>query len=108
MIEHKGYIGTVEHDPASDDLVGQVINIDGAITYRGRSIDELRARMVEAIDSYLTLCQEHDIEPRRPYSGRLNLRMDPVLHARVAAAAESTGRSINQVIVDALQRDIAS
>lgn len=62
-IEYRGYVGTVEQHDSDGDLVGQVINTKGAITYRGRDIDELRSRMEEAIDSYLALCEEHAIEP---------------------------------------------
>ena len=54
---------------------------------------------VWAIDEYLTWCEEDGVEPRKPFSGKLNVRLGSGLHA---AAAASSGMSINSWIVEAL------
>ena len=51
---------------------------------------------------FLEMCEEDGVEPRRGYSGRLNLRMSPNLHASVAAAAAAEGKSLNQWIANTI------
>jgi predicted HicB family RNase H-like nuclease len=43
-----------------------------------------------------TCCKELGQEPCKPYSGNLMLRILAEIHAAVAAAAEASGKSINQ------------
>ena len=39
------------------------------------TLDELRKDFEEGIDSYLEGCKADGVEPAKPYSGKLNLRM---------------------------------
>ena len=43
-------------------------------------------------------------KPIKPYSGKLMVRVPPKMHAAVAQAAEVSGKSINQWIVDKLDQ----
>lgn len=106
MLEYKGYIGTVEYDPETEELFGKVVNSDALVMYNGDSVTTLRDRMREALDNYLALCEEQGIEPHKPFSGKIALRVEPTMHAHLAAIAESSGRSMNQVIVDALEAEV--
>lgn len=47
-------------------------------------------------------CKERGIEPERPYSGKLSLRLSPDLH-RVAEQAATAGESIDQCIAEHLE-----
>ena len=58
-----------------------------------------------SIDEYLAICEERGIEPQLPFSGKLNLRLGPDLHARVAALAAQNGMSINSWIKETLERE---
>jgi len=102
-LEHKGYLGSIEPDVADGTIYGRVINIDGGLMYEGQTIAELAENMRGGVDAYLELCAENGVEPRAPYSGKVALRIDPALHARVATIASRDGVSINQVLVDAVE-----
>jgi len=43
-------------------------------------------------------------DPNKPYSGKFNLRLSPQLHSEIAAAAAKTGKSLNQWVVDELEK----
>jgi len=58
--------------------------------------------MHDALDNYLEHCAEIGKDPAKAFSGDLRLRMDPTLHARLAAAAESRGVSMNVVVLEAV------
>ena len=66
----------------------------------------LRKDFEEGIDSYLEACRADGVEPAKPYSGRLNLRMSSELHSRVAAFVSSTGTTINDFINRAITNEL--
>ena len=76
------------------------------ILYEGTTIDELRKDFEEGIDSYLEGCKADGVEPIKPFSGKLNLRMPSELHARVAAFVASTGMTINEFINKAIVNEL--
>lgn len=96
VIQYKGYIGAVEFDSDLDAFHGRVINIRDVVSFYGESAAELKAEMKKSVDVYIEFCEEKGIDPAKPYSGRLNLRATPELHAKLAAAAAREGRSLNE------------
>ncbi|HEY4298018.1 MAG TPA: type II toxin-antitoxin system HicB family antitoxin, partial [Paraburkholderia sp.] len=53
---------------------------------------------------YLADCQERGVTPDKTASGKLMLRIDPDVHARVSVAAAVSGESVNQWSEEALSR----
>jgi len=54
----------------------------------------------EAVEDYLETCEKLDRAPQKPYSDKLMLRVPPEIHAAIAAAAEISGKSINQWVTE--------
>ena len=104
FLEYKGYKGSVEYSKEDNCLFGMVqwLNKD-LILYEGQTLDELRKDFEAGIDSYIEGCKAEGVEPAKPYSGRLNLRMPSELHSRVAAFASTTGTTINDFINSAIK-----
>ena len=106
-LEYKGYKGSVEYSKEDNCLFGKVQGMSKAlILYEGKTIDELRKDFEEGVDSYLEACRADGVEPAKPYSGRLNLRMSSELHSRVAAFVSSTGTTINDFINRAITNEL--
>ncbi|XPS85950.1 HicB family protein [Desulfosarcina variabilis str. Montpellier] len=61
-----------------------------------------------AIDHYLEVCRQRGEKPKKPYSGKLTLRISPDVHADIAAAAAHNGKSINKWVVETLEQAIHS
>jgi predicted HicB family RNase H-like nuclease len=102
-LEYKGYKGTVEYCKDDDCLVGKVIGMHkDLIAYEGATLAELRMDFEAAVDSYIEGCLADGIEPRKPFSGKLILRMSSDLHGRVAMAASANGTTINEFITKTL------
>ena len=87
MMEYKGYVAAIEFDDSVDRLHGRVVNSGPYPIEFQRSIDE-----------YLASCKEDGVEPRKPFSGTLNLRLGPDLHQRAALSASARGMSLNSWI----------
>ena len=104
ILKHKGYFARVEFD--ADDLLffGSIAGIEDGVGFHADTVEGLVAAFEEAVDDYLETCERIGKSPDRPYSGRVFLRVDPAMHAKIAAAARLAGMSINQFGEEALER----
>ena len=106
-LEYKGYKGSVEYSKEDNCLFGKVQGMSkDLITYEGQTLDELRQDFEDGVDSYLESCRADGVEPSKPYSGKLNLRMSSELHSRMAAFVASTGITINDFINRAIKNEL--
>ncbi|MDE2980519.1 MAG: type II toxin-antitoxin system HicB family antitoxin [Gemmatimonadota bacterium] len=108
MMEYKGYVAEVEFDDSIDVLHGRIVNSGPypIATFEATDAKELRREFERSVDEYLKWCEEDGVEPKRPFSGKLNLRLGSELHSVVAEAALANRMSINSWIVQALRRSI--
>ena len=75
-LEYKGYLGSVEYSKEDNCLFGKVLGMSkDFIAYEGNTVDELRQDFEAGIDSYLEGCLADGVEPRKPYTGTLNIRI---------------------------------
>jgi predicted HicB family RNase H-like nuclease len=58
------------------------------------------------LDTYLFTCQQENIEPSLPCSGRFSLRVSPVLHKKLRYYAKLKHQSLNDFIVGLLEQDL--
>ena len=101
---HNGYIASIELDEDAGLFHGEVINTRDVLTFRGRTLEELRSAFADTIADYVDWCRERGKEPERPYSGNFTIRVSPDLHRRVAAAAVRLGKSVNAFVSEVLDR----
>lgn len=95
MMTHQGYTARIEYSDEDGCFVGHIAGIRDVVGFHGESVKELRNAFVEAVDDYLETCERLGRTPQKPYSGKVMLRIDPMLHARAAALAEAEGKSLN-------------
>lgn len=103
---YKGYAARIEYSDDDQCLIGHVAGINDVVGFHGESVAELRTAFEEAVEDYLLTCEKLNRAPQRPYSGRLMLRVSPEVHAAVAAAAQVSGKSINQWAAEAFARAV--
>ncbi|MFY7699284.1 MAG: type II toxin-antitoxin system HicB family antitoxin [Burkholderiaceae bacterium] len=106
MMNYKGFSARIEYSDEDGCFIGRVAGIQDVIGFHGQSVAKLRAAFKEAIDDYLETCARVGKQPNKPYSGQFRLRLSPDLHARVAIAAESKGKSLNTLITDLIERAV--
>lgn len=109
-MNYKGYVGSIEVSEEDDCLFGKVLALphDTMITYEGNTVAELREDFHGAVDDYLIHCEAEGIEPRKSYSGALNVRISPEVHGKVAMLAKQAGISINAFIRNAVEKQVAA
>ena len=62
------------------------------------------AKHAKTIEAILALCAEDGVQPEKPYSGNIGLRLGPDLHRLAATAAKAQGKSLNAWIADVVER----
>ncbi|ASL26971.1 type II toxin-antitoxin system HicB family antitoxin [Azotobacter chroococcum] len=105
VMNYKGYSARIEYSDEDKLLVGHIVGINDVVGFHGESVPELRGAFEEAVDDYLETCAKLGRAPQKPYSGKLSLRMAPELHASISAKAMLSNKSINQWVVDVLDRE---
>ena len=102
-MHHEGYVATLELDEDAGIIHGRVINARAVLTFEGDTLAELRQAFSDTVADYRDWCRERGVEPEKPYSGTLSLRIPPDLHRRVAESAAKAGESVNQFIAERLE-----
>lgn len=107
-LKYKGFIGSVNFSEEDGVFFGKIEGINGMVNFEGQSVKELTDAFHEAVNDYLAYCEEEGIQPRKSYSGLLNVRLTPEIHSHVAMLAQRAGISINAFIKQALEKQIAA
>lgn len=102
-----GYSARIEYDPELDMFRGEILGLNGGADFYGKNPKELRAEFKKSLEVFLAVCKEKNIEPRRQFSGKFNLRISPELHEQLAIAAQAEGKSINTLAQEALRERVA-
>lgn len=108
VMNYKGYAARVEYSAEDEALIGRVAGIEDVIGFHADSVAALHRAFQEAVDDYLETCEKLGREPQKAYSGKLSLRIEPTLHAKVAVRAELAHKSINQWVSDVLIKEACS
>lgn len=102
MLRYKNYIGTIDFDEETMIFHGEVIGLKDVVTFRGSSPQEIKKEFESSIDGYLNWCEELGQEPEKGFTGNIHLRIQPDLHAKLAASANYRNVSLNLYIKQAL------
>lgn len=97
-----GYDAVISYDPEIDMFRGEFIGINGGADFYASTVQDLRKEGEFSLNAFLQMCAEDNVEPRKNYSGKFNLRVPPALHQRLATQAAAHGKSINAWIIELL------
>jgi predicted HicB family RNase H-like nuclease len=104
---HGGYTARIEFDERDGIFVGRILGLRSIISFHGATVAQLRRQFAAAVKDYLSDCKAQGIEPEKPASGKLLLRVPPEVHSRALVVAQAQGKSLNQWACEALQRAVA-
>ncbi|MDA2928808.1 type II toxin-antitoxin system HicB family antitoxin [Acidobacteria bacterium AH-259-O06] len=105
MMEYKGYRGIVEFDDEAGIFHGEVINTRDAITFQGKSMEEIQQSFKDSIADYLEFCAERGEKPEKPFSGKFVVRLTADQHRKVFLAAKKQNKSLNTWVAQTLERE---
>jgi predicted HicB family RNase H-like nuclease len=98
------YRALVQYDPDIDMFRGEFIDLNGGADFYASDVGSLQHEGEISLRVFLEMCREDGADPLRRFSGKFDVRISPNLHADIAAAARTSGKSLNQWVSDALER----
>lgn len=106
LMEIDGYKAVIQYDAEIGMFRGEFIGLNGGADFYGTNIESLDKEGRTSLKVFLEMCEEDGVEPHKEYSGKFNVRVPPELHHRMTVAAQSTGKSLNQWMVDTLHQAV--
>ena len=97
-----GYKAVITYDSDIELFRGEFIGLNGGADFYGSDVQSLRREGAESLKVFLEVCKESGIEPKKQYSGRFNVRINPKLHEDAMAAAIAQGISLNELVSRAI------
>ena len=91
-----GFQAVISFDPEIEMFRGEFVNLNGGADFYAADVLGLHREGEISLRIFLEECVKAGVEPRKNYSGKFMLRVDPSLHEAVAIAAAADGKSLNQ------------
>ena len=99
-----GYQAVISYDPDIQMFRGEFVGLNGGADFYARDVDGLRHEGEISLRVFLEACAEDGVDPRKHFSGKFSLRVDPGLHEAAAIAAAAHGQSLNQWAAEAIRQ----
>jgi len=91
-----GEKAVIAFDPEINMFRGEFIGLNGGADFYAASVGRLIEEGRKSLRVFLQACDEKNIEPRRHFSGRFNVRLAPEIHAAAVKAARAHNMSLNE------------
>lgn len=98
-----GQQAVIVFDPEIDMFRGEFIGLNGGADFYASDVSGLHREGAISLRVFLDTCAAKGIEPRKHFSGKFVLRVDPAIHEAAALAAAAHGQSLNQWISEAIK-----
>ena len=105
---YNDFVGSVAYSADDHVFHGKIEFVVDLVTFEGNSVVDLEQAFKEAVDDYVTLCEELGKRPEKAFAGTFNVRMQPELHRKAAMRSLEKGISLNQLVSEAVTRYVAS
>ena len=99
-----GYQAVIAFDPELQMFREEFVGLNGGADFYATDVDGLRHEGEISLRLFLEACEKRGVEPRKHFSGKFSLRLDPATHEAAAIAAAAHGQSLNQWATEAIQQ----
>ena len=99
-----GYQAVISYDPDIQMFRGEFVGLNGGADFYAKDVDGLRHEGEISLRVFLEACAEDGVNPRKHFSGKFSLRVDPELHEAATIAAAAHGQSLNQWAAEAIRQ----
>ncbi len=101
------YQAVVAYDPELEMFKGEFVGLNGGADFCARDIDGLKHEGAISLNVFLDACAEDGVEPRKSYSGKFVLHLDPKTHEAATVAAIAEGKRLNQWAAETIREAAA-
>lgn len=65
ILYYKGYYGKIEYSAEDKVIYGKIMGIHSLISFESESATDIETEFRNAVDDYLSYCEEEGIEPEK-------------------------------------------
>ncbi len=105
-LTYKQYIGSISFSAEDETFYGKIEHINDLITFESDNAHDLKKAFQEAVDDYISFCEEKGVEPDKPFKGSFNVRIKPSLHKLAYQKALQKGMSLNKFIETSMEKEL--
>lgn len=99
-----GYQAVIAFDPDIQMFRGEFVGLNGGADFYAADVKGLKREGEISLRVFLDACRRRGVEPRRHFSGKFSLRVDPAVHEAAVVAAAAHGQSLNQWAAETLRQ----
>ena len=99
-----GYQAVISFDADIQMFRGEFVSLNGGADFYAADVQGLQREGEISLRVFLQACERRGIEPRKHFSGKFSLRLDPATHEAAAIAAAAHGQSLNQWATEAIRQ----
>lgn len=99
-----GHQAVISFDADLQMFRGEFVGLHGGADFYAKDVDGLRREGEISLRIFLEACTEDGVDPRKHFSGKFSLRVDPELHEAAVIAAAARGLSLNQWASEAIRQ----
>lgn len=108
ILEYKGFKAKIEYSADDNVFFGYLIGIDDVVSFHAETVDQINSVFRESVDFHIEVCEKVGKQAKKQYSGKVMLRLPNQLHEKIAEAAASAGKSLNEWGRDVLESAVKS
>ena len=99
-----GYQAVIAFDPDIQMFRGEFVGLNGGADFYADDVAGLKREGETSLRVFLEACERRGIKPRKHFSGKFSLRIDPATHEAATIAASARGQSLNQWANEAIRQ----
>ena len=103
-----GYQAVICFDPDIQMFRGEFTGLNGGADFYAEDVEGLKREGEISLRVFLEACERRGVEPRKHFSGKFSLRVDPETHEAAVIAAAAHGQSLNQWATEAIRQAAAA
>ena len=99
-----GHQAVISFDPDLQMFRGEFVGLNGGADFYASDVTGLEREGRTSLKIFLDACERRGIPPRKHFSGKFSLRLDPTIHEAAIAAAAAHGKSLNQWVAETIRQ----
>ena len=103
---YKDFLGSVHFSAEDDCFFGKIEGIDDLVTFEAQDVKAMKKSFREAVEDYIELCKITKKPVLKSYKGSFNIRIAPDLHKKAVQKSLMLGISLNQLVQQAIEREV--
>jgi len=99
-----GHQAVISFDPDLQMFRGEFVGLNGGADFYASDVAGLEREGRVSLKVFLDACERRGIPPRKHFSGKFSLRLDPTTHEAAITAATAHGKSLNQWAAETIRQ----